>query len=67
MEATLKLYDYNILVDMEDAKEVVCTANGLINDLELYNQREEDNYAAKYACTREALNELLQLMVKRRG
>jgi hypothetical protein len=64
MEIELKLFDYGILVDMGNPKEVIQTANGLINDLELYNQKEEDNYSAKYACTREALNKLFAFMVE---
>ena len=65
MEIELKLFGYNILVDTTDPKEVINTVNGLVNDLELYNQDEADNYSsAKYARTREALNELLEVTLK---
>lgn len=64
MEIELKLFDYNILVDTTNPKEVINTVNGLINDLELYNQGEEANCSAKYARTREALNELLEATLK---
>lgn len=61
MELELKLFGYNILVDTTDPKEVINTVNGLVNDLELYYQEEADNYSsAKYACTRQALNKLLE-------
>ena len=64
MEIKLKLFRRSMLVDMNNPEQVINTANGLINDLELYNQKEEDNYSEKYACTREALNKLLESMVK---
>lgn len=65
MEIELKLFGYNILVDITDSKEVINTVNGLVNDLELYNQEESDSYSyAKYARTREALNELLEVTLK---
>lgn len=61
MEIELKLFDYSILVDIDNPKQVINTANGLINDLELYK---EYNESAKYARTREALNKLFELMVE---
>jgi len=64
MEIELKLFGYNILVDTADPKAVINTVNGLVNDLELYNQGEEANCSAKYARTREALNELLEEVLK---
>jgi|TARA_R100000479_G_scaffold174392_1_gene122518 hypothetical protein len=65
MEIELKLFGYNILVDTTNPKEVINTVNGLVNDLELYNQEDSDNYSsAKYARTREALNELLEATLK---
>jgi hypothetical protein len=62
-EIELKLFDYDILVDNEP-KQIIQTVNGLINDLELYNEREEANYSAKYACTRQAINKLLEEVMK---
>lgn len=59
-EIELKLFDYNILVDITNPKEVINTVNGLVNDLELYIQGEEDNYSEKYAYTRQAINKLLE-------
>ena len=61
MEIELKLFDYSILVDIDNPKQVINTANGLINDLELYK---EYNESAKYSRTREALNTLFQSMLK---
>lgn len=61
MEIELKLFDYSILVDIDNPKEAIQTANGLINDLELYK---EYNESAKYARTREALNTLFESMLK---
>lgn len=59
-EIELKLFDYNILVDITNPKEVMNTVNGLINDLELYIEGEEANYSEKYALTRQAINKLLE-------
>tara|TARA_Y100000389_G_C16980458_1_gene280019 strand:- start:210 stop:431 length:222 start_codon:yes stop_codon:yes gene_type:complete len=65
MEIELKLFGYNILVDTTNPKEVINTVNGLVNDLELYNQEEADDYSsAKYARTRQVLNELLEEVIK---
>ena len=64
MEIKLKLFRRSMLVDMNNPEQVINTANGLINDLELYNQKEVANYSDKYACTREALNKLFESMVK---
>jgi len=63
MEIELKLFGYNILVD-DEPKQIIQTVNGLINDLELYNEGEEANYSAKYACTRQAINKLLESTLK---
>lgn len=63
-EIEVKLFDYNILVDINDPKEIIQTVNGLINDLELYIQAEEDNYSQKYAYTRQAINKLLEEVVQ---
>lgn len=65
MEIELKLFGYNILVDTADPKAVINTVNGLVNDLELYNQEGADTYSsAKYARTRQVLNELLEEVLK---
>ena len=63
MEIELKLFDYSILVD-DEPKQIIQTINGLINDLELYNEGEVTNHSAKYACTRQAINELLEEVLK---
>jgi hypothetical protein len=64
MEIKLKLFDYNILVDITNPKEVINTVNGLVNDLELYTKKADKYKSAKYACTRQAINELLESTLK---
>ena len=64
MEIELKLFDYNILVDITNPKEVINTVNGLVNDLELYTKKADKYSSAKYARTREALNKLLESTLK---
>jgi hypothetical protein len=64
MEIELKLFDYNILVDITNPKEVINTVNGLVNDLELYTKKADKYKSAKYACTRQAINELLESALK---